>query len=117
MPVLRTPWRGVAAAFALNGVLLGAWASRIPAVVERHGLSEATLGLLILAMGIGALVSFPFAGRFADALGAVRMTRWIAAVYLLSLVLVGIPSTWQRVVIGVFILLAAAFFTRRRKHR
>lgn len=32
------------------------------------------------------------------------------------LVLVGIPSTWQRVVVGAFILLAAAFFvTRRRK--
>ncbi|NSY18526.1 ABC transporter permease [Neorhizobium sp. AL 9.2.2] len=32
------------------------------------------------------------------------------------LVLVGIPSTWQRLVVGVFILLAAAFFvTRQRK--
>nr|WP_321442991.1 ABC transporter permease [uncultured Cohaesibacter sp.] len=32
-----------------------------------------------------------------------------------SLVLVGIPSTWQRVVVGAFILLAAAFFVRRQK--
>ncbi len=32
------------------------------------------------------------------------------------LVLVGIPSTWQRLVVGIFILLAAAFFvTRQRK--
>ncbi|MBP0484922.1 ABC transporter permease [Sagittula salina] len=30
------------------------------------------------------------------------------------LVLVGIPSTWQRVVVGAFILLAAAFFVTRR---
>lgn len=30
-----------------------------------------------------------------------------------TLVLVGIPSTWQRVVVGAFILLAAAFFVRR----
>ncbi|SDI66999.1 ABC transporter permease [Aliiruegeria lutimaris] len=30
-----------------------------------------------------------------------------------SLVLVGIPSTWQRVVVGAFILLAAAFFVKR----
>ncbi|MFV0336513.1 MAG: ABC transporter permease [Tropicimonas sp.] len=34
-----------------------------------------------------------------------------------SLVLVGIPSTWQRVVVGVFILLAAAFFTGRHTNR
>lgn len=31
------------------------------------------------------------------------------------LVLVGIPSTWQRVVVGVFILVAAAFFVIRPK--
>ncbi|MDK1377347.1 MULTISPECIES: ABC transporter permease [unclassified Sinorhizobium] len=32
------------------------------------------------------------------------------------LVMVGIPSTWQRLVVGIFILLAAAFFvTRQRK--
>ncbi|MDT1062413.1 ABC transporter permease [Paracoccus sp. CPCC 101403] len=33
-----------------------------------------------------------------------------------SLVLVGIPSSWQRVVVGAFILLAAAFFVKRRRH-
>ncbi len=32
-----------------------------------------------------------------------------------SLVLVGIPSTWQRVVVGAFILLAAAFFVTRQQ--
>lgn len=31
------------------------------------------------------------------------------------LVLVGIPSTWQRVVVGAFILLAAAFYVPRRR--
>jgi simple sugar transport system permease protein len=33
------------------------------------------------------------------------------------LVLVGIPSTWQRLVVGVFILLAAAFFVTRQRKR
>lgn len=32
------------------------------------------------------------------------------------LVLVGIPSTWQRVVVGAFILLASAFFVKRRRN-
>jgi simple sugar transport system permease protein len=33
------------------------------------------------------------------------------------LVMVGIPSTWQRLVVGTFILLAAAFFVTRQKNR
>ena len=33
------------------------------------------------------------------------------------LVLVGIPSTWQRLVVGVFILLAAGFFVTRQRKR
>jgi simple sugar transport system permease protein len=33
------------------------------------------------------------------------------------LVLVGIPSTWQRLVVGSFILLAAAFFVIRQRRR
>lgn len=90
MPVLRTPWRAVAAAFALNGVLLGAWAARVPAVVVRHGLSDLDLGLLLLAMGVGALASFALAGRLADGLGAIRVTRWFAGAYLCALILVGI---------------------------
>ncbi|MBY2944538.1 ABC transporter permease [Rhizobium leguminosarum] len=33
------------------------------------------------------------------------------------LVMVGIPSTWQRLVVGIFILLAAAFFVTRQRKR
>ena len=93
MPAFITPWRAVAAAFALNGVLLGCWASRIPAVVSNLGLSESALGVLLLFMGAGALVSFPVAGRLSDHFGAVRITRWIAAAYLLTIVLVGLSGT------------------------
>lgn len=87
---VRTPWRCVAAAFALNGALLGCWASRIPAFVDRLELSASALGMLLLVMGAGALVSFPLAGRLSDAFGAVRVTRWIACAYLASIVLVGV---------------------------
>ena len=104
MPDIRTPWRAVAAVFAFNGILLGIWASRIPAVVERHGLSEAQLGLLLLFMGFGALVSFPLAGRLADRLGAVRVTRWIAFAYIFTLVLVAFaPSpVWLGLALFIF---------------
>ncbi len=104
MPDLRTPWRAVAAAFAFNGVLLGIWASRIPAIVEMHDLTEARLGLLLLFMGTGALVSFPLAGRLADSLGAVRVTRWVAGAYVFTLILAALaPSPlWLGAALFIF---------------
>ncbi|MGP6086631.1 MFS transporter [Antarctobacter jejuensis] len=89
MSRIRTPWRSVSAAFALNGVLLGCWASRVPTFVDRLALSEGMLGVLLLLMGVGALISFPLAGSLSDRHGAVRVTRWTGAVYLLSVVAVG----------------------------
>jgi MFS family permease len=103
---LRMPRIGVAAAFALNGVLLGAWASRIPDVMARHGLGEAGLGVLLLLMGIGALASFPVAGRLSDSLGAIRVTRGIALAYLATLVLVGFAPSVP--LLGVALLLFGA---------
>ncbi|WP_242500381.1 MFS transporter [Tropicimonas sp. IMCC6043] len=99
----RTPWRAVAAAFAFNGILLGIWAARIPAVVEIHALSEADLGLLLLFMGVGALVSFPLAGRLADSLGAARLTRWIAASYSLTLILIALAPSRPWLAVALFL--------------
>ncbi|KAA2313431.1 MFS transporter [Pseudooceanicola sediminis] len=100
----RTPRRATSAAFALNGLLLGGWASRVPAVVEKHGLSESGFGLLLLVMGVGALVSFPLAGRLADGFGAVRLTRWIIAFYLSTLILIGLApgAAWLGVALFLF---------------
>ncbi|MFD0980534.1 MFS transporter [Tropicimonas aquimaris] len=102
MPDIRTPWRAVAAAFALNGILLGSWAARIPAVMQSYGLSEARFGLLLLVMGLGALISFPLAGRAADRFGAVRLTHGIGWAYLLSLVLIGVAPGVPALALAVF---------------
>ncbi len=88
-----TPWRSVAAAFALNGLFLGCWASRIPAFVDRLELTEVTLGILILVMGLGALSSFALAGKLSDQLGALRVTRWLAALYLVTTIVLGFSSS------------------------
>ena len=94
MQRINTPWRAVAAAFALNGLLLGSWASRVPAIMEKHDLSEGTLGLQLLLMGMGALISFPVAGKMSDRLGAAPVTRGLAGAYLATLLLVGLaPGT------------------------
>ena len=58
----------VATAFFVNGVLFGTWVSRIPAVKASVSLSEATLGIALLCMGLGTLLALPITtllfGRF-----------------------------------------------------
>jgi MFS family permease len=72
--------------FLLNGALLGIWASRIPTIREAQGLDKSQFGLLLLVMAVGALLSFPVAGRLADRFGAVLLTRILAVLYAVSLV-------------------------------
>lgn len=74
-------WRAVAAGFALNGFLFGVWASRIPGFKAEFGLSQATLGFLLLALAGGAIAAFPFAGGLSERLGAARMTVLLAILY------------------------------------
>ena len=40
---IRSPRRAVMAAFTLNGAVLGTWGTRVPAVMEFHGLTEAAV--------------------------------------------------------------------------
>ncbi len=96
MPKILTPWRAVSAMFILNGGLFGIWASRIPAIAERHHLEHGALGMLLLGMAAGAIISFPFAGKAADRFGAAFVTRWVALAYAASLGGLAIaPSAWS----------------------
>jgi len=95
MPPFRTPRIAVSAMFFLNGILFGAWASRVPAFVERFALDPAMLGRLFLCLALGAILSFPLAGRLTDAIGAARATRLIGVGYALALPLIALaPSVW-----------------------
>jgi hypothetical protein len=47
--------------FLVNGFTVGSWAPMIPEFKARLGLSETTLGLMIVAFGVGSLVAMPLA--------------------------------------------------------
>lgn len=104
MPAFFTPWRAVSAMFVLNGAFLGIWASRIPTIREAQGLDKSQFGLLLLVMAVGALMSFPIAGRMADRVGAVTLTRILAVLYAVALVCIAM------VPVSVLALGAAMFF-------
>ncbi|MBO0655941.1 MFS transporter [Streptomyces triculaminicus] len=56
--------------FILCGTTMGAWVVHIPAIEERVGISHATLGGLLVLLGLGAFLGMQAAGRLTDRLGA-----------------------------------------------
>ena len=86
---------GIAAMFAANGFAMGIWATQIPLLLPRHQITESTLGLLILALGMGAVGAMLFSGRLIAAFGSRLVMIGFAVVAPLSLVLVVFaPNLW-----------------------
>jgi MFS family permease len=80
--MLRDPFRrsqlAIAALFCFLGFQYGTWVSRVPALKSSLDLSTAEVGLLLLATGVGAAVSFPLVARLMRQLGSARLARWAA---------------------------------------
>lgn len=79
----------VVGAFGVNGFLLASWVVSIPQVEERAGLSHATLGTILLLMGLGSFVSMQVGGWLVDRVGSRLVT--IAALAILA-VAVTLPA-------------------------
>lgn len=65
--------------FALNGFILGMWIVNIPTIKDRTDIDQATLGLLLLALGAAAWIGMQLAGRAIDRFGS-RPVLTVAAV-------------------------------------
>jgi MFS family permease len=107
--IMRNRW-GVSALFATNGFLMGAWAPQIPLLLTRHNITEGTLGLLILCLGLGAVGAMLFAGRLIAAHGSRRIAVGFAwgAVPALALVVFA-PNLW--VLTPLMVLMGAVIGT------
>ncbi len=60
--------------FMILGVLEAAWAPMVPFIKDRFDLDESQLGLLLLASGLGGLLTLPLAGYTVARLGSRRET-------------------------------------------
>ncbi len=72
----------VSALFFVNGLLVGSWAPKIPALMERLGITEASAGVIVLGLGLGSLCVMPLFGAMvarAGSASAVRLAAWLAA--------------------------------------
>ena len=73
--------------FGVNGFITGAWAPQIPLLLPRHDISERMLGLLILALGLGAIAAMMFTGPQITKRGSAAVLRPLSfLVLILSLI-------------------------------
>ena len=77
MPRVRDEFRraqvAIGALFLLLGFQYATWGSRLPAIKSRLGLSDAEVGLLLMACGVGAAASFPLVAAAMRRLGSLRL--------------------------------------------
>lgn len=96
----------IALIFLVNGTILASWVSRIPAITDRHGLSKGEVGTLLMAIAVGAIVSFAIAGVGINLRGSAPTTLVFGSLFALMLPLIGLsPSLWM--LVPVFILFGA----------
>src|SRR5215468_9167271 len=88
--------RAVSVIFFLNGVVLASWVAHIPAVKAQHGLPDDRLGLVLLAMAVGAVSSLPLAAWLIARWGSRCITVVASVGFCLALPLpVVAPTTGQ----------------------
>lgn len=97
----------VYAVFALNGFCFASWVSRIPDTRTWLDLTNAQLGLLLLALSLGSLVAMPMTGVLIDRVGAARVVllgSLVDAVGLFVVALgVGVVEQTSVAAVGLFL--------------
>lgn len=80
----------IAALFCFLGFQYATWASRLPAIKTRLDLTEAELGLLLMACGAGAAASFPLVAILMKRMGSRRLA--VLSAVALSLLLLALSA-------------------------
>jgi MFS family permease len=104
---LRTARAAVLAVFFTNGVVIGTWVVRIPAIKDRLGLSEGLLGVVLLGAAVGALVAMPVVGALVSRFGSRRIVGVSALALTVALLTPGLAPSLPLLVLAVALLGAA----------
>ncbi|NEB14589.1 MFS transporter [Streptomyces coelicoflavus] len=88
--------------FALDGFVFAGWVVRIPAIKEQTGASASALGLALLGVSAGAVVTMTFTGRLVRRYGSHPVTVACAVLLCLSIALP--PLTHSALALGAVLL-------------
>lgn len=82
----------VATVFALNGLAVASWMSRIPEVRDLLGLTPSEIGRVLLALAAGSIVALPTSGLVVSKIGAARTVAGGSVLVAIGLGLAGLGS-------------------------
>lgn len=90
--------------FFLTGAILPVWASRIPAVKEQSGVGADQLGLALLCMGVGAVITARVGGALLDRCAPRFVIAPAAVAASLCLALPGAATGPRELAVALFVL-------------
>ncbi len=93
----------VAAFFFVQGLSFASWASRIPDIKARLGLSEGELGSVLFALPVGLMLSLPVSGWLVSKYGSRKMVVIGALMYAFTLIFIGLSSSVMQLVASLFV--------------
>ncbi|MFJ4688791.1 MFS transporter [Streptomyces sp. NPDC088789] len=94
--------------FALDGVIFAGWVVRIPDIKHQTGASASALGLALLGVSAGAVITMMITGRLCRRYGSHRVT--VACAVLLSLSVTLPPLTHSPPALGLVLLVFGAAY-------
>lgn len=89
--------------FFVNGAGFASWVPHIPAVQNKFSLSESALGLCLLSIAAGALISMPITGWLISRFGSRIILRFISVIYCMILPLMVVTSLFLFFIISLFL--------------
>jgi predicted MFS family arabinose efflux permease len=98
----RLEQRSTRIVFFIAGFGMAAWAPLVPFAKARVGVDEGVLGLLLLCLGIGSIVTMPLAGALAARLGCRFVITVSASLLCLTLPLLASASSLPLLVVTLF---------------
>ncbi len=105
-PAVRRATVAVYAVFIASGFAFASWASRIPQVRDGLELSQSELGVVLLAIAVGSIISMPLAGLVVGRLGTARTVAGMACIAAagLATAAIGARGDVAAVAVGLFLL-------------
>jgi len=94
--------------FALDGFVFAGWVVRIPAIKEQTGASASALGLALLGVSAGAVITMMLTGRLCRRYGTHKVT--VVCAVLLSLSVALPPLTHSAQALGAVLLIFGAAY-------
>jgi MFS family permease len=89
--------------FFINGLMMGAWAPKIPVFAKALSLSEAHLGIMLFVFGIGSLLLMPIAGMQIARFGSSRVVQVAALLFIPTIIGITLVDTVWAGALAIFL--------------